>query len=178
MIGVHIKEITADIKKCDFRGCRVFGKFQNSKAKLEYIDESLPKEYIERIEKYKVPENVKITTDIVYLDMIEKKIVKGTNGLEKVKQMVDFDLTSMRNNIWKYREIIKTNNMDISYTGAFIHEYGFDSIGKENYYIDLEKRAKEAYLSGNLDYVEEVFKELDKETKNKLVTLALRDRKS
>ena len=173
---MHIKEITADIKKCDFRGCTVFGKFQNSKAKLEYTSENLPKEYIERLEKFVVPENASITTNIVYLDMIERKIVKGTNGLENVKQMVDYDLTSMRNNIWRYRDVIKKNNMDISYTGAFIHEYGLESVGKENYYIDLERRAKDAFLAGNIGYVEEVFKDLDKETRNKLVTLALRNR--
>lgn len=173
--GVHIKEITADIKKCDFRGCIVFGKFQNSKAKLEYNEDNLPKEYIERLSKYQVPYDARITTDIVYLDMIERKIVKGTNGLQKVKQIVDFDLTGMRNYIWKYRNVIKENNIDISYTGAFIYEYGLESIGKENYYIDLEKRAREAYLDGNMKFVEEVFIELDKETKRKLVTLALRD---
>jgi len=92
--------------------------------------------------------------------------------------MVDFDLSSMRSNIWKYRDVIKKNNIDISYTGAFIYEYGLESVGKENYYIDLERRAKEAYLAGNLAYVEEVFNDLDKETRNKLVTLALRDRTS
>lgn len=108
--------------------------------------------------------------------MIERKIVKGTNGLENVKQMVDYDLTSIRNNIWRYRDVIKKNNMDISYTGAFIHEYGLESVGKENYYIDLERRAKDAFLAGNIGYVEEVFKDLDKETRNKLVTLALRNR--
>ena len=52
-----------------------------------------------------------------------------------------------------------------------------ESIGKENYYIDLETRAREAYLKGDMDFVESVFKELDKETKRNLVSLALRDRK-
>lgn len=52
-----------------------------------------------------------------------------------------------------------------------------ESIGKENYYIDIERRAKEAYLNGDMDYVEVVFKDLNKETKRKLVSLALKDRK-
>ena len=52
-----------------------------------------------------------------------------------------------------------------------------ESIGKENYYIDLEGRSKEAYLEGDMDYVESVFKGLDKETKKSLVSLALKDRK-
>ena len=52
-----------------------------------------------------------------------------------------------------------------------------DSIGKENYYISLERRAKDAYLKGDMSYVEEVFRELDKETKRNLVRLALKDRK-
>ena len=93
-----------------------------------------------------MPYEARITTDIVYLDMLERKIVKGTNGLENVKQMVDFDLTSMNKDIWKYRDVIKNNNININYTGAFIWEYGYDSIGKENYYIDLEERAREEYL--------------------------------
>lgn len=173
--GVNIKEISADIQKCDFRGCTVFGKFQNSKAKLIFTEENLPKEYIYRLAKYKIPEDVEITTDYVYLGMLDGKFIKGINGIEKVKQMVDFDLTEIRKNIWKYREIIKENNINISYTGAFIYEYGFKSIGKENYYIDLETRAKEAYKQGNLEYVEEVFEDLDKDAKKNLVTLALRD---
>lgn len=53
----------------------------------------------------------------------------------------------------------------------------WNQFGKENYYIDLEGRAKEAYLKGDLDYVEYVFNDLDKETKRLLVSLALRDRK-
>lgn len=77
MIGKTIKEITADIKKCDFRGCTVFGKFQNSKAKLEFTEENLPKEYIDRLLKYKVPEEAEITTDIVYLSLLESKPIKG-----------------------------------------------------------------------------------------------------
>ena len=173
--GVNIKEISADIQKCDFRGCNVFGKFQNSKAKLIYTDENLPKEYIDRLEKYKVPEEAEITTDYVYIDMLEGKIVKGTNGLDKVKQIVDYDLTNMKKNIWKYREVIKENNIDMSFTGAFIYEYGFQSIGKENYYIDLETRAKDAYKAGNLEYVDSVFDDLDKEARRRLITLALRD---
>ena len=78
--------------------------------------------------------------------------------------------------IWKYRKVIRDCKIDISYTGVFIYQYGMESIGKENYYIDLEKRAKEAYLKGDLDYVESVFKELDKKTKRNLVSLALKNR--
>lgn len=175
--GTNIKEISADIQKCDFRGCICFGKFQNTKAKLIYTDKNLPKDYIERLEKYKVPENIELTTDYVYINMLERKPIKGMKDLDKVKQIVDYDLTSMGRDIWKYRESIKANNIDISYTGAFIEEYGFESIGKENEYIDLETRAKKAYQSGNIKYVEEVFDDLDKETKKNLVILALKDRK-
>lgn len=57
-----------------------------------------------------------------------------------------------------------------------MYEYGMESIGQENYYIDLDRRAKEAYLRDDIDYVESVFKELDKETKKNLVSLALKDR--
>ncbi len=175
--GVNVKEISADIKKCDFRGCKVFGKFQNTKAKLVYTEKNLPKEYIERLEKYVVPKEVELTTDYMYIDMLEGKNVKGMRGLEKVKQIVDFDLTVLKKDIWKYRDVIKGNNIDISYTGAFITEYGFDSIGKENYYIDLETRAKDAYKADNMEYVEEVFSSLDKDTRKNLTTLALRDGK-
>lgn len=76
MIGKTIKEISADIRKCDFRGCIVFGKFQNSKAKLEYTDNSLPKEYIERLINYKVPEEAVLTTDDVYITMLDRKTNK------------------------------------------------------------------------------------------------------
>ncbi len=175
--GINIKEISADIQKCDFRGCIAFGKFQNTKAKLIYTDKNLPMDYIERLEKYKIPEKAELTTDYVYMNMLERKPIKGMKGLDKVKQIVDYDLTSMRKDIWKYRETIRANNIDISYTGAFIEEYGFESIGKENSYIDLETRAKDAYKLGDIQYVEEIFDTLDKETKKNLVTLALRDRK-
>ncbi len=175
--GVTIQEISADIKKCDFRGCRVFGKFQNTQAKLIYENENLPEEYIERLKKFEVPYDAELTTDYMYIDMLERKIVKGMNGLNKVKQIVDYDLTSMKKDIWKYRDVIKEHNIDISYTGAFLYEYGFKSIGKENYYINLEIRAKEAYQRGDLKYVENVFNELDKETRKNLVTLAFRDDK-
>ena len=175
--GINIRKIIADIKKCDFRGCKIFGKFQNSKAELEYTDKNLPEEYIKRLKEYEVPYEARITTDIVYLDMIERKIVKGTNGLEKVKQLVDFDLTSMNKDIWKYREVIKNNDININYTGAFIWEYGYESIGKENYYIDLDIRARDAYKDGNFDFIEMVYSDLDKETKKMLLTLALRDGK-
>ena len=96
MIGKTIREINADIRKCDFRGCTVFGKFQNSKAKLEYTDDNLPKEYRDRLIDYKVPSESVLTTDIVYLNMIEGKFVRGTSGLEKVKQMVDYNLTGLK----------------------------------------------------------------------------------
>lgn len=175
--GVNIKEISADIQKSDFRGCICFGKFQNTKAKLLYKEKNLPKDYIERLEKYKVPEDVELTTDYMYLNMLERKAIKGMKELDKVKQIVDYDLTTMKKDIWKYRESIKENNIDISFTGAFIEEYGFESLGKENKYIDLETRAKEAYKLGNIEYVEKVFDFLNKETRKNLVTLALRDRK-
>lgn len=177
MIGKTIREITADIRKCDFRGCTVFGKFQNSKAKLEYTENNLPEEYIERLINYKVPEEAVITTDNVYLDMMEGNLIRGTNGLNKVKQIVDYDLSNIKEKIWNYRKVIRDYKIDISYTGAFIYQYGMESIGKENYYIDLEGRAKEAYLKGEIDYVEAVFNGLDKETKRLLVSLALKDRK-
>lgn len=173
--GVNIKEISADIKKCDFTGCTVFGKFQNTKAKLIYEKQNLPEEYIERLQKYEVPEEVELTTDYLYIDMLEGKIVKGMKGIDNVKQIVDYDLTNMKKSIWKYRDVIKEHNIDISYTGAFINEYGFESIGRENYYIDLETRAREAYKAGNMKFVEEVFDDLDKDAQRKIITLALRD---
>ena len=173
--GQTVKETVADIKKCDFRGCKVFGKFQNTKARLEYGEENLPQEYIERLSKYKISEDIEVTTDITYIYMIEGKQIKRVNELKKVKQLVDFDLSNMKEDIWKYRKWIKEDCIDISYTGAFIKEYGLESIGKENYYIDIEGRAKEAYKQGNMEYVEEVFDKIDKDTKKNLVTLALRD---
>ena len=94
--GTTIKEISADITKCDFRGCTVFGKFQNSKAKLEYTENNLPKEYIDRLINFKVPPEVILTTDNMYLDMLEGKVVRGTIGLENVKQIVDYDLTNLK----------------------------------------------------------------------------------
>lgn len=175
MTGKTIKEISADVRKCDFRGCTIFGKFQNSRAKLEYTDKNLPKDYVDRLIDFRVPDEAVMTTDIVYLDMIEGRVIRGTNGLNKVKQMVDYNLVDLKERIWKYRKVIRDYGIDISYTGAFLYQYGLDSIGKENYYINLEKRAKEAYLKGDMDYVESVFKELDKETKRNLVNLALKD---
>lgn len=175
--GKTIREITADIRKCDFRGCTVFGKFQNSKAKLEYTENNLPLEYIERLINYKVPEEAILTTDNVYIDMIEGNLVRGTNGLEKVKQMVDYNLTPLKERIWNYRTVIRDYKIDISYTGVFIYQYGMESIGQENYYIDLEGRAKEAYLKNDMDYVESVYRELDKDTQRQLVSLALKDGK-
>ncbi len=109
--------------------------------------------------------------------MIEGKIVKGTNGLCKVKQMVDYNMVGLKEKIWKYRNVICEYKIDISYTGAFLYQYGLESIGKENYYIDLELRAKEAYKKKDMDFVENVFKELDKETRKSLTGLALKDRK-
>lgn len=94
--GKTIKEISADIRKCDFRGCIVFGKFQNSRAKLEYIDNNLPREYIDRLIDFKVPDEAVLTTDNVYLDMLDGKIVRGTNGLNKLKQMVDYNLSDIK----------------------------------------------------------------------------------
>ena len=96
MTGKTIKEISADIRKCDFRGCTVFGKFQNSRAELQYTNENLPKEYTDRLINFKVPEEARITTDIVYLNMFEKKIVRGIKGLDKVKQMVDYNLVDLK----------------------------------------------------------------------------------
>ena len=175
--GKTIKEISADIRKCDFRGCTVFGKFQNTKAKLEYTDDNLPREYIDRLINYKVPNDAVLTTTDVFIAMQEGGVVKGIQGLEKVKQMVDYNFTSINEKIWKYRKIIRDYQIDISYTGAFIYQYGMESIGRENYYIDLECRAKEAYINGDMDFVESVYKELDKETKSRLVGLALKDGK-
>ncbi len=65
--GKTIKEITADVTKCDFRGCTVFGKFQNSRARLEHKEENLPQEYIDRLIKFKVPDEAALTTTDVYL---------------------------------------------------------------------------------------------------------------
>lgn len=58
-----------------------------------------------------------------------------------------------------------------------MYEHGMESIGHENYYIDIDRRAKDAYLKGDMDYIESVFKDLEKETKKNLVSLALRDGK-
>ena len=154
MTGKTIRDITADIRKCDFRGCTVFGKFQNTKAKLEYTNNNLPKKYIDRLINY-----------------------KGIKGLDNVKQIVDYNLVPLKEQIWNYRKVIREYNIDISYTGAFIYEYGMESIGRENYYINLEARAKDAYLKGDMDYVSKVYNELDKETKQSIVSLALKDRK-
>ena len=52
-----------------------------------------------------------------------------------------------------------------------------ESIGRENYYIDFNKRAKDAYINGDINYVESVFKELNKDTKKNIVSLALKDGK-
>ena len=132
---------------------------------------------MERIEKFNIPDDAILTTVDVYINMLEGKIIKVINGLDKVKQLVDYDLTELKERIWNYRSVIHDFKIDISYTGAFIYQYGMESIGKENYYIDLEGRSKEAYLEGDMDYVESVFKGLDKETKKSLVSLALKDRK-
>lgn len=91
--------------------------------------------------------------------------------------MVDYNMVDMKERIWKYRTLIRDFKIDISYTGAFIYQYGMESIGKENYYISLEARAKDAYFKNDMDYVESVFKDLDKETRKNLVRLALKDRK-
>ena len=176
--GENIKEISADITKCDFRGCIIFGKFQNSKAKLEYKEENLPRKYIDRLMNYKVPESVEVVTDIVYINMIEGRNLKGLKEVDKVKQIVDFDLTSVKKNIWKYKDVIVKNEINISYTGAFISQYGLKSIGMENYYIDSETHAKDAYGEGNMAYIEEVYDDLSKDTKKKILALALRDRKN
>lgn len=175
MTGKTIKEISADIRKCDFRGCTVFGKFQNSRAKLEYNDENLPKEYIQRLGEFKVPSDSVPATDDVYIAMMDGNIIRGMSALDKVKQMVDYSLVNLKEGIWKYRTVIRDYKIDISYTGAFLYQYGLESIGRENYYIDLDGRAREAYLQGDLDFVEAVFKDLDKETKRSIVSLALKD---
>ena len=177
MTGKTIRDITADIRKCDFRGCTVFGKFQNTKAKLEYTNNNLPKKYIDRLINYKVSDDAVLTTTDVYIAMLEGRFVKGIKGLDNVKQMVDYNLVPLKEQIWNYRKVIREYNIDISYTGAFIYEYGMESIGRENYYINLEARAKDAYLKGDMDYVSKVYNELDKETKQSIVSLALKDRK-
>lgn len=109
--------------------------------------------------------------------MLEGTLIRGIKGIENVKQMVDYNLTGLKQDIWNYRTVIRDYKIDISYTGVFMYEFGMESIGKENYYIDLEGRAKEAYLKGEMDFVERVYKDLDKETKRSLVSLALKDRK-
>ena len=177
MIGKTIRDISADIRKCDFRGCTVFGKFQNTKAKLEYTENNLPKEYMDRLINFKVQNDIVLTTTDVYLCMLEGRPIRGIKGLEKVKQLVDYNLTSLKEQIWNYRKVIHDYNIDISYTGTFIYEYGMESIGRENYFINLEARAKDAYLKGDMDYVSKVYNDLDKETKQSLVSLALKDRK-
>lgn len=177
MTGKTIRDITADIKKCDFRGCTVFGKFQNTKAKLEYTKNNLPKKYIDRLIDFKVPDDVTLTTTDVYLAMLEGGFIRTIKGLDNVKQMVDYNLVPLKEKIWNYRKTICEHKIDISYTGAFIYEYGMESIGKENYYINLEARAKEAYLNGDMDYVSKVYNDLNKETKQNIVSLALKDRK-
>ncbi len=108
---------------------------------------------------------------------MEGKGVRGTKGLDKVKQMVDYNMVNIKEGIWKYRKLIRDYKIDISYTGAFLYKHGLESIGNENYYISYEARAKDAYLKNDMDYVESVFKELDKETRKNLVRLALKDRK-
>lgn len=137
----------------------------------------MPKEYIDRLIEYKVPNDAVLTTDIVYINMLEGRLVRGINGIDKVKQMVDYNLAEIKEGIWKYRTVIRDFGIDISYTGAFMYQYGMESIGEENYYIDLEGRAKEAYFRGDMDFVESVFKDLDKDTKRLLVTTALKDGK-
>lgn len=77
MTGKTIKEISADIRKCDFRGCTVFGKFQNSRAKLEFTDENLPREYIQRLADFKVPLDSVPPTDDLYIAMIDGNIIRG-----------------------------------------------------------------------------------------------------
>ncbi len=175
--GIDINEISADIQKCNFIGCNIFGKFQNTKARLIYKGNTLPEEYIKRIKEYKVPEESEFATDCMYIDMIERKSAKILKDVEKVKQMVDYDLSTIGKDIWKYKKVIRENDIDISYTGAFIKEIGFKSIGRENYYINLEIRAKDAYKEENFDYIEKVYSDLTKSAKRNLITLALRDRK-
>ena len=85
----------------------------------------MPKEYIDRLKNFKVPDDAVITTDNVYLDMLDGRIIRGTNGLDKVKQMVDYDLTNLKEKIWKYRTVIRDYKIDISYTGVFMYQYRY-----------------------------------------------------
>lgn len=65
--------MSADIRKCDFRGCKVFGKYQNSKSKLQFDENTIPQDYIKRLEEFRVRDNVRLTSDIIYVDMQDRK---------------------------------------------------------------------------------------------------------
>lgn len=169
------KEIKANIKNCDFRGCNVFGKFQKENYYIEYENKNLPEEYMTRIKQNNYPDSLKDLASSFYLEMLEGRIPKKVKDIKKLRQIVDFDLTSLKENIWKYRQLIKETNLNISYTGAFIYEYGLESVGKENYYIDLEARALDSYKKGDIEFAEKLFDDIDKETRNRIISLALND---
>ena len=168
-------ERKANIKNCDFRGCNVFGKFQNDNEYIEYESKNLPEDYMGRVKQNICPDVLKGFAKNLYLDMLQGKPVKKVKEVKKLRQIVDYDLTSLKENIWKYRDLVKETKLNISYTGAFVYEYGLDSIGKENYYIDLEARAIDSYKQGNIEFVEKFFDDIDKETRNRIISLALSD---
>ena len=169
------KERKANIKNCDFRGCKVFGKFQNDNYYIEYESKNLPEEYMSRIKQNNYPDALKNLASSLYLEMLEGRTPKKVKDIKKLRQIVDFDLTSLKKNIWKYRNLIKETKLNISYTGAFIFEYGLESVGKENYYIDLEARALDSYKKGDIEFAEKLFDDIDKETRNRIISLALND---
>lgn len=169
------KEKKANIINCDFRGCNVFGKFQADNEYVEYESRNLPEEYMSRIKQYNYPDDLNNFAKNLYSDMLQGKNIKKVKEVKKLRQIVDFDLTSLKSNIWKYRDLVKETKLNISYTGAFIDEYGLESVGKENYYIDLEARAIDSYKNGNIEYAEKLFNDIDKETRNRIISLALSD---
>ena len=48
-------------------------------------------------------------------------------------------------------------------------------VRKENYYIDLEARALDSYKKGDIEFAEKLFDDIDKETRNRIISLALND---
>ena len=107
------KERKANIKNCDFRGCKVFGKFQNDNYYIEYESKNLPEEYMSRIKQNNYPDALKNLASSLYLEMLEGRTPKKVKDIKKLRQIVDFDLTSLKKNIWKYRNLIKETKLNI-----------------------------------------------------------------